>query len=108
MEVTQKDARIDSDIAVAEKTVKNIQRQIDSIDARSGAAGQLAKQAFTAEDSMLALRAAQEASKAKPRAEYETRKRNSKKDRELCKERPWAKGFKFSFEDGLVVQGREL
>ena len=45
LEVTQKeDARIDSDITVAEKTVKNIQRQIDSIDARSGAAGQLAKQ----------------------------------------------------------------
>ena len=103
LEVTQKeDARIDSDIAVAEKTVKNIQRQIDSIDARSGAAGQLAKQTFTAEDSMLALRAAQEASKAKPRAEYETRKKEiAKKIESYAKKDLGLKGFKFSFEDEL-------
>ena len=103
LEVTQKeDARIDSDIAVAEKTVKNIQRQIDSIDSRSGAAGQLAKQTFTAEDSMLALRAAQEASKAKPRAEYETRKKEiAKKIESYAKKDLGLKGFKFSFEDEL-------
>ena len=57
---------------------------------------------FAAEDSMLALRAAQEASKAKPRAEYETRKKEiTKKIESYAKKDLGLKGFKFSFEDEL-------
>ena len=114
LDVTRKeDTRIDRDIAVAQKTVKNIQRQIDNIEARTGAAGQLANQTFTAEDSMLALRAAQEASKAKPRAEYEARKKDiAKRVEQYAKKDLGLKDFKFSFEDdlsgstpGTVAQG---
>jgi uncharacterized membrane protein len=103
LDITRKeDVRIDRDITVSQKTVKNIQRQIDNIEARTGASGQLANQTFAAEDSMLALRAAQEASKAKPRAEYEARKKDIAKQVEMyAKKDLGLKDFKFSFEDDL-------
>ena len=97
------DVRADKDIAASETAVKNIQRQIDAIEARTGAAGQLANQTFTVEDSMLALRAAQEASKAKPRAEYEARKADiSKQVENYARKELGLKGFKFSFDDELT------
>ena len=101
--ITQKeDARIDTDIAVSEKTVKNIQRQIDTIESRTGAAGQLARQTFTAEDSVLALRAADEASKNKFRPEYEIRKKKiAQKVENYARRTLGLKGFQFKFEDEL-------
>ena len=96
------DAKIQKDIASSETAVKNIQRQIDNIESRTQAAGQLAKQTFTAEDSMLALRAAQEASRAKPRAEYDIRKNKIAKNIEdYAKKELGLKDFKFSFQDEL-------
>jgi len=63
--------QIEKTLLAARAEARNIQRQVDTIDSRTQAQGQLKDQKFTQEDSNLALAAAREASKAEARVEYQ-------------------------------------
>jgi hypothetical protein len=76
--------QIEKTLLAARAEARNIQRQVDTIDSRTQAQGQLKDQKFTQEDSNLALAAAREASKAEARVEYQQKEagivRQLKKD----------------------------
>lgn len=75
----------------AEAEVRDVQRQVDVIDSRTGAAGQLNKQTTTTEQANLALKAAREAEKAEFRANHNA---NSKKIKAALRKYLTALGLK--------------
>ena len=100
--------KLDREINGLEIEVNNLQRQIDTIESRSQNAGKIADQTFTTEDSILALKVADEASKVQPRAEYQARKQKIAKKIEDYGRKQLGLGnrFKFKFADDLSQSDR--
>jgi hypothetical protein len=69
-EIKRQADEIDKSILAAEARARNVQRQIDTIESRTEAAGDLSKQTTTQEQANLALRAAAAAERAPERVEY--------------------------------------
>jgi len=105
---TAQDRKLDREINGLEIEVNNLQRQIDTIESRSQNAGKIADQTFTTEDSVLALKVAEEASKIQPRAEYQARKQKIAKKIEDYGRKQLGLGnrFKFKFADDLSESDR--
>ena len=68
--IKQQEDEINKSILAAEARARNVQRQIDTIESRTEAAGDLSKQTTTQEQANLALRAATAAERAPQRVEY--------------------------------------
>ena len=105
---TAQDRKLDREINGLEIEVNNLQRQIDTIESRSKNAGKIADQTFTTEDSILALKVADEASKIQPRAEYQAKKQKIAKKIEDYGRKQLGLGnrFSFKFEDDLSRSDR--
>ena len=95
-------AQYDSRIAQLEAAATDNQRQVDTIDSRTTAAGELAQQTTTAQDANLALAAANEAQKAVTNSEYQAKKAQIQKSlNDYLKNTIGLKGVKLTLPDSM-------